>query len=162
MKRLENQLKMDEKKVTLELSASQYLDLVKLVYLGGMVTDEIIEEEEFSGFLELQQKVYAASVNGKGSLYIGYDKREDEYFLADDLEDKLMEILEQYDDSRFWENLIMRLTLRDLQRKYSEKELMEMPEDKGAKEMEVIHNYYISEFDSHDLENLKVVSLKKV
>jgi hypothetical protein len=161
MKGLAKLITMDDKKVTLQLTGSQYLNLVKMIFLGGLVTDEIAEDEEMGKFLEIQQLVYAASGAGKGNLYIGYDKSEDEYFLAEDLEEQLMEILEKYDDSRFWENLIMRLTLRDIQKKYSEKELLEMPEDKGASEMEVIHSYYISEFDDHDLDNLKVVSLKK-
>jgi hypothetical protein len=153
---------MDEKQITLQLTGSQYIELLKLVFLGGLVVEEILEDDDLEKFLEIQQLVYAASGSGKGSLYVGYDKSDDEYFLADDLEEKLLEILEKYDDSRFWENLIMRLTLRDLQKKYSEKELLEMPEDKGSHEMEVIHNYYISEFDINDLDNLKVVSMKKV
>jgi hypothetical protein len=28
--------------------------------------------------------------------------------------------------------------------------------------MEIIHNYYLNEFDDNDLDNLKVVSMKKV
>ena len=72
------------------------------------------------------------------------------------------DLLDDYDESRFWESLVMRLTLRDLQKKFSEKELAEIPEETGRQEMEVIHNYYISEFDDHDLDNLKIVSMKKL
>jgi hypothetical protein len=153
---------MEDKKITLELSGKQYNDLVKLVFLGSMVTEEVTEDESLAGFTALQQKVYAASGPGKENLYISYDSKEDEYFLAEDLENELMDLIEEYDESRFWETLVMRLTLRDLQKKFSEKELQEMPDEKGNKEMEIIHNYYINEFDDHDLDNLKVVKMKKV
>jgi len=153
---------MEDKKITLELTGKQYADLVKLVFLGSLVTEEISEDESLAGFTAIQQKVYAASGAGKGNLYIAYDNKEDEYFLAEDLEAELTDLIEEYDESRFWETLVMRLTLRDLQKKFSQKELQEMPDDKGNKEMEIIHNYYISEFDDHDIDNLTVVRMKKV
>jgi len=154
---------MENKKITLELSNRQYLDLLKMVFLGSVVAEEVIEDEEsLASMLASQQAFYAASGPGKGNMYVGYDRKEDEYFMAEDIEDDLMEVLNQYDEARFWESLVMRLTLRDLQKKYSEKELRDMPEEKGTREMENIHNYYINEFDDHDLDNLKVISMKKV
>jgi hypothetical protein len=153
---------MEKKLITLELTEKQYNDLVKLVFLGGMVTDEVSDDEALESFTTVQQKVFAASGPAKGNLYIAYDNKEDEYFLAEDLENELTDILDEYDESRFWESLVMRLALRDLQKKFSEKELKEMPDEKGSKEMEIIHNYYLNEFDDNDLDNLKVVSMKKV
>ncbi|MBK7174933.1 MAG: hypothetical protein IPH84_17290 [Bacteroidales bacterium] len=153
---------MEPKKVTLELTGKQYLDLVKLVFMGSVVAEEVVEDDQMAGYLESQQVLFAASGPKKGNTYIGYDAKDEEYYLADDVEEQLLELMNEYDESRFWENLVMRLTLRDLQKKFSEKELREMPEDKGTKEMEAIHEYYINEFDDHDLENLKVIALKKV
>lgn len=153
---------MENKKITLELSNQQYLDLLKMVFLGSVVAEEIMDEEALASMLTSQQVFYAASGPGKGNVYVGYDKKDDEYFIAEDIEDDMMELLNQYDEARFWESLVMRLTLRDLQKKYSEKELREMPEEKGTREMENIHSYYINEFDDHDLDNLKVISMKKV
>ena len=153
---------MEDKKITLELTEKQYKDLVKLVFLGSVVTEEVSNDDDLASFTVVQQKVYAASCPGKGNLYIAYDKHEDEYFLDDDLENELTDLLDEYDESRFWENLVMRLTIRDLQKKFSEKELKAMPEEKGSRELEVILNYYINEFDDHDIDNLKVIGLKKV
>ena len=153
---------MDNNKITLELTGNQYNDLVRLVFLGGLVSEEVSNDDILARINEVQQKVFAASAGRKGSSIIEYDKKEDEYFLSDDLEDELMELLDEYDESRFWESLIMRLTMRDLQKKFSAQDLKEMPEEKGSKEMEVIHNYYINEFDDNDIDNLKVVAMKKV
>ena len=153
---------MEDKKITLELTHNQYLDLVKLIFLGNSVAEEVVGDEMLTKFDNALQQVYAASLAGKGNMFITYNSKEEEYYLAEDVEDELMELLEEYYESRFWESLIMRLTLRDLQKKFSEKELQDMPEDKGNKEMEVIHNYYISEFDDNDIDNLKVVSMKKI
>lgn len=153
---------MEDKKITLELTGKQYKDLVKLMFLGNLVTEEISDDDALAGYTAIQQKVFAASGPAQGNLYIAYDNKEDEYFLADDLETELTDVLDEYDESRFWETLVMRLTLRDLQKKFSEKELKEMPDERGNKELEVIHDYYINEFDDNDLENLTVVRMKKV
>ncbi len=153
---------MEPKKVSLELTGKQYLDLVRLVFIGSLVAEEVADDEMMAKFIEAQQVLMAASGPGKGNSYIGYDPGDEEYFLAEDVEEPLLELLNEYDESRFWENLVMRLTLRDLQKKFSEKELDEMPDEKGAKEMEAIHSYYINEFDDNDLDNLKVISMKKV
>lgn len=153
---------MSENKITINLTEKQYLDLVKLVYLGNMVAEEVCEDKDLGDYADLQQFLYSHSGPGKGNLYIAHDKADNEYFLAEDLEEDLSDLLDDYDESRFWESLVMRLTLRDLQKKFSEKELAEIPEEAGRKEMEVIHNYYISEFDDHDLDNLKIVSMKKI
>ena len=153
---------MKNKMITLELTGKQYEDLVKIVFLGSMVTEEVSDDEALANYAALQQKVYAASGPAKGNLTIAYDNKEDEYFLAEDLENELTDILDEYDESRFWESLVMRLALRDLQKKFSEKELQDMPDEKGSKEMEIIHNYYLNEFDDNDIDNLRVVSMKKV
>jgi hypothetical protein len=153
---------MEPNKVSLELTGKQYLDLVRLVFMGSVVAEEVADDEMMAKYLEAQQVLLAASGPKKGNSYIGYDSRDDEYFLAEDIEEPLLELMNEYDESRFWENLVMRLTLRDLQKKFSEKELKEMPEEKGAKEMEAIHEYYINEFDDNDLDNLKVISMKKI
>lgn len=153
---------MESKKITLNLTEKQYLDLVKLITLGGMVVEEIVDDEPMARFLDVQQQFFAASGEKKGNLFIGYDKKENEYFVSDDIEEELLELVNEYDESRFWESLVMRLTLRDLQKKFSEKELREMTEEKGTREMEKLHEFYISEFDDNDIDNLKVVSMKRV
>jgi len=153
---------MEMKNVNLELTGKQYLDLIRLLSLGYMVAEEVSDESELSDFREVQQMILAAPAPGKGSIYAAYDSKEDEYFLADDVEDKLIDLIEEYDDLRFWEILTTRLTLRDFQNKYSDKELEKMSEEKGLYEMGKIHEYYTNEFDENDLDNLKVVTLKKV
>jgi len=153
---------MEEKKINIELSQSQYLNLVKLLYIGNMIASEVETEETTDQYDELEQHVLSASGLKKGNVNIGYDKEENEYFLAEDLENELNDQLDEYDETRFWENLVLRLTIRDLHLKYTEKQLDAMSEEKGKKEIEIINNFYISEFDENDLDNVKVVSMKKV
>lgn len=153
---------MEEKKISLELTQDQYLDLVKLMYLGNAVASEIMPEEATDRLEELEHHVMAASGPKKGNLHIGYDKKDDAYFLADDLEEELENQMDEYEENLFWEQLVLLLSLRDLRLKYTEKQLDAMSEDKLDKAIEEIQNFYINEFDENDLDNLKVVSLKKV
>jgi hypothetical protein len=52
--------------------------------------------------------------------------------------------------------------MRDMLLKYSEKEIEKLPEAQGAKEVEAIQKHYFDEFDANDVDNLKLINLKKV
>ena len=65
--------------------------------------------------------------------------------------------MDEYDDAQFWEALVSRLTMRDMQLKYTEKEIEKLSEEQGTKEVEAIQKRYFDEFDANDIDNLKLV-----
>ena len=62
---------MEEKKINIELSQSQYLNLVKLLYIGNMIASEVETEETTDQYDELEQHVLSASGLKKGNVNIG-------------------------------------------------------------------------------------------
>jgi hypothetical protein len=147
---------------TLKLTPEEYKSLVETFYLGKWIAEEEADDIQLSNLEQLEQKLLTCSGAKVGNEFVDYDKEEDYYFLSEELEDKLMEQIDNYDESQFWENLVSRLTMRDLHLKYSEKELEDMPEDKGMKTLEVIQKEYFDEFEENDVDNLKLVKLRKV
>jgi hypothetical protein len=153
---------MSEKEITLKLTQEQYRDLVEIFYLGKWIAEEEADDFQDSNLENLEQKVLACSGSKVGNDFVIYDKEEDYYAVSDEAEDKLMERIENYDEAQFWEILVGKLTMRDLHKKYDEKELEAMPEERGMKVLEEIQKQYFDEFEENDIDNLKLIKLKKV
>jgi hypothetical protein len=148
--------------VTLKLTQEQYQKLTEVFYLGKWIAEEETDDAQLSILENLEQQLLACSGEKVGNAFVDYDKEEDYYFLSEELEDKLMEQIDNYDESQFWENLVSRLTMRDLHLKFTENELESMPEAKGMKALEEIQKEYFDEFEENDVDNLKLVKLRKV
>lgn len=148
---------MSDKKITLEFTEDQYHDLLSLVFFGKWVAGAEEDEERSSNLENLEQHILASSGAKESNDLVEYDKEADYYNFAPAFEEKLLEQLDEYDDAQFWEALVSRLTMRDMQLKYSEKELEKLPEEQGVKEVEAIQKRYFAEFDANDIDNLKLV-----
>ena len=153
---------MSDKKITVEFTENQYRDLLSLVFFGKWVAETEEDEDRSSNLDNLEQLILASSGAQKSTDLVEYDKEADYYNFAPAFEEKLLEQLDEYDDAQFWEALVSRLTMRDMLLKYSEKEIEKLPEAQGAKEVEAIQKHYFDEFDANDVDNLKLINLKKV
>jgi hypothetical protein len=149
---------MSDKKITVEFTEGQYRDLLSLVYFGKWVADAEDNEEHTSNLENLEQLILSSSGAKKSTELVEYDKEADYYNFAPDFEEKLLEQLDEYDDAQFWESLVSRLTMRDMLLKYTEKEIEDLPEAQGTKEVEAIQKSYFDEFDANDVDNLKLVN----
>lgn len=149
--------------ITLKLTKEQYRQLVEVFYLGKWIADEEASDElQVSNLDNLEQQILACSGLKAGNEFVDYDKEEDYYTLSEEVEDRLLEQIDNYDESQFWENLVARLTMRDLRLKHSEKEIAAMSEEKGMKTLSEIQKHYFDEFEENDVDNLKLVKLRKV
>jgi hypothetical protein len=153
---------MPKGSVTLKLTPEQFQKLTEVFYLGKWIAEEEADDAQLSILENLEQQLLACSGEKVGNTFVDYDKEEDYYFLSEELEDKLMEQIDNYDESQFWDNLVSRLTLRDLHLKFTGHELEAMPEAKGMKALEEIQKEYFDEFEENDVDNLKLVKLRKV
>ena len=148
--------------INLKLTQEQYRELIEVFYLGKWIAEEDADDIQESNLENLEQKLLACSGAKTGNAFVDYDKEDSYYSLSEEVEDKLMEQIDNYDESQFWEILVSRLTMRDLHLKYTEKELETMPEEKGMKVLEEIQKEYFDEFEENDIENLKLVKFRKV
>jgi hypothetical protein len=136
----------------LELSKSQYRSLVKLAFLGNwMANSTKLHEEQDQEFNEITQLVYSLSKEIEPFDLVEYDKRYKEYFPTRKLEEELEDVIEEYDNDAFWQELSSRLARRDLLREIGPVSTLT---DKHREREFEIEEAYQTEFEKNGLKNL--------
>ncbi len=143
--------------MTLEFTPEQYRSLIKLAYVGSWMINGIKTEDERDAATEdIMQALYAHAKEAQCGDYASYDER-DKKFVATkklDQDPEVEKYREEYDNEIFWDELIEKLSLRDV---------LAMQEGKhwyGGDSEEVAHirsgiiKKYIEEFEKNGVHNL--------
>lgn len=142
----------------INLTKKDYETLLDVLYITDWITRAHEEETEgdISRYKEFEQKIFAlagefgfknkvAKNNVTGSYYLT-----NEHLNSSDV----IEIIENFENATFWEELLERLTRRDFIRRYGEKAILEMSiKERFEKEMEFLERYD-KEFSENGLENV--------
>ena len=142
----------------LNLTKKQYITLIKLLYLGEWManahrTDDRIEEfEEFDQYILSFGKDFG--LEGK----IIYDEKLKMFFLTPEFisEAGLDDYIDEYDEDTFWNELISRLSRRDLIDRYGEEAIKDMKLEELIDKEQVFIEEYEEEFKRHGINNLVV------
>lgn len=140
----------------IELNKEQLAALVKLVYLGNRMandwrTDEIIEEYDEIESLVLD----AAQKHGLGD-YVDIDEESQKAVPSGELEEKMAEAVDFYNDNSFWDQLIYRMADRDYVRKFGDEALDEIYTERGMERERPLIEKYEKEFNDNGLDRLEV------
>lgn len=140
----------------LKLTEDQYRKLVKLVFMGMWMTDSRGTEKDDPYFIEIEQLVYSASLKNGINDIIEYDKINDKYFPSEnfDAEDIIAQHIDAYDENCFWDELIDRLTKRDMIEKYGLEKIHNMNQAEIFQKEKEIIDYYEEFFAKNGLKNL--------
>lgn len=139
----------------LSLSDEQYQDLLTLLHLGEWMVNShretIIEQYD-----ELIQHVstYAAEFNAQE--LVEYDEEIEGFAPTLDFEEEYMEMVEEYDEVTFWDELITRLVERDLGEQFGEEELQHIDLDERLAAEFPLSSKYEAEFDQYGIDRLKL------
>ncbi|MBM3305602.1 MAG: hypothetical protein FJY79_06640 [Candidatus Aminicenantes bacterium] len=142
--------------MNIQLTKEQLETLVKLVYLGNRMandwrTDDILEEYD-----EVESLVLAsAQKHGLGDL-VEFEEDSGKALPSGELEEKMAEITDLYNDNTFWDQLIYRMADRDYVRKYGEDSLEELYTEQGIERERPLVERYEKEFNEHGLDRLEV------
>jgi len=139
------------KKVNFELSQDQYKELLKLVYVG----DWVIDEPENIVLNDLVQTIFAKAKDAGLDKIIDFDKNAGLYLPSLEFDEEVIDIIDDYEEECFWDQLIFRLADRDMQKKLGEKANKMSLEDK-MEHLDPLTKKYIKEFEEHGLDNVKV------
>lgn len=139
------------KKVNLELSQDQYKELLKLVYVG----DWIIDEPENIVLNDLVQAIFAKAGDAGLDKIIDFDKNAGLYLPSLEFDEEVIDIIDDYEEECFWDQLIFRLADRDMQKKLGEK-ANKMSMEEKMEHLDPLTEKYIKEFEEHGLDNVKV------
>jgi hypothetical protein len=134
-----------------------------ILYIADWIisSHESEEKDESLGYDQLAQKLLSyANDFGCGDC-VEKDHKEGRYYPTRLLEDEIFEakIIEKYDDLTFWDELVYRLTTRDLLRKFSPDELADMDRTKFFEETASIEESYEQEFADSGLSKLIISPL---
>jgi len=139
------------KKVNLELSADQYKELLKLVYVG----DWVIDEPENIVLNDLVQTIFSKANDAGLKKMVEFDKELELFLPSLEFDEEVIGIVDDYEEECFWDHLIYRLSDRDVDKKLGKKaEKMTMEEKMEL--IDPVTEKYIKEFEEHGLDNVKV------
>jgi len=100
----------------IELSKEQYHKLVKLIYAGEWLINSHREKDEvIKEFEDIEQYIYSFSGYKEfaaGDL-ITFDSDFQEYFPTRKFEELMHELIDDYDEDNFWEELIRRMATKE-------------------------------------------------
>ena len=142
--------------MNLELTKEQLEKLAKLVYLGNVManswrTDDVIEEYD-----EIESLVLAAAEKHGFGDYVEIEEEEKKALPSHELEEKMAELVDFYNDNTFWDQFIFRMADRDYVRKYGEEALEELTTEKGMEREKPILEKYEKEFNENGLDKIEI------
>ena len=143
--------------MNIELTKEQLESLVKLVYLGSWVANSWRTEEELpEDLVEVETIVLtAAARNGLGD-YVDIDEVEGTVFPSAELDEKMNETIDSYNDHTFWDEIIYRMAERDLIRLHGEDVLDELDTEGGRIKERPFLEKYEKEFYDNGLDRLEI------
>ncbi len=145
---------------TIRLHRRQFEDLLKLVYLGNFLVNNYRADRPVARFDDLESYLFALAKDYGLSHVLDMDAEtgvvypSQEFSQAEDLN----EYIDDFMDNCFWEELVQRLTERDMRRKYGQDVYETMEYEELKEKEEPIFRKYASEVETHGLENLEIVS----
>lgn len=147
-----------------ELTKQQYRDLLDLVYLGDWMVNAIRDPgQEVKKYTDLEQYVMSfAEEHGFGDL-VEYDDKFQQYFHTRAFEEsEVDEYRQEYDEENFWEDLVYRLSRRDLLRQCGEKKVARLLGSRELFDKEApLEDRYREEIGAHGLDRLEVAEHKR-
>ena len=141
--------------INMEFSEAQFKDLLKLVYLGNWVANGIkTPDEQIFGLIELHDQLLNEAYSQGLSEVVGYNEKEDECYPTEIFEDEMDDLIDEYEDLVFWQDLIIRMTHRDFIAEYGEDRFEKMPLEERDKMLNPIEKKYQDEFFANGVDNL--------
>ena len=148
--------------MNIDISEEEYRQLLDVLKMAEWVmhAHETEKDPGTEPYDKVIQKFYALARDmGQGHM-VEYDPKLKDYFLTMEFEDTSpsRDFIDEFTDETFWDELIHRLTERDVARTaggYDHLDTMSMTE-RFAHEGPVLARY-IQEFDDHGLERLEIV-----
>ncbi len=143
----------------IKLTKKQYECLAKLVYLGNwMVNAHRLPDEMIKEYDDMEGYIFSLAKGTGLDKYIEYDEELNMFFptVEFELESEIGEYIEDYSNSTFWEELIDRISERDLEREYGEKAVERMSPEERIKKLTPFYDKYASEFEKNGIEKIVI------
>ncbi len=144
----------------INITKKEYRLLIDLIYLGDwVITSHLIgsEHDRYKQYKEIRKKFLSYYKEMGASDIIEYSKDPEGYFELRDYDDEIhAKFIDPYDDEVFWEELVDRLSTRDLIRSIGETAYRLMDGMDRIKMLEEHRQKYVDEFADRGIDNLTI------
>lgn len=143
----------------LELTEEDYAKLIRMTYLASWMV-EAHQVDDQNDLKEVEQKIFSLAQGTKQKDLIEYDEKLKSYFPTVLLDDDpfISQVIEQYDEDCFWDELLDRLTKKEMLDTYGEKAISEMTLDERIEKENKFMAKYEKEFETNGLRNFRIDS----
>lgn len=143
--------------IQLEFSEAEYRKLVEAMYLADWVTNAHTVSDSITNPYSLDQKIYKkAQAAGCGDLVV-YAEKEKAFMPSRKLEEKGHDVLDEYDEETFWEELVNRLAVRDIEEERGPDALGKMSQEEQFRLVSQMEERYQTECERHGVDRLEIV-----
>jgi hypothetical protein len=141
----------------IELTPEQFKTLLKSAYLARWIAT-YRNAEDLEEYVALEDYLFSLAEECGLERFAEYNEEIDGYVPSYEFEEEtnIKEIINEYEDSIFWDQLISRLVYRDLLRTFGE-DIKNLDREEILKVQENIVRAYLQEFSKNGIENLEVV-----
>lgn len=147
----------------INLTKKQYLDLLKLVYMGNWMANAIRvgdkKDPKIDKFVEMEQYIFSFAKEYDFDNLVEFDEHFKRFFPTREFEDNtdIEELRENYDDEIFWDELHHALSRRDFLKNYTKKELDKMDYLEIIHKEEPFREKWAKEIDKHGIDRLEII-----
>lgn len=143
--------------IQMEFSEAEFRKLVEVMYLADWVTNAHTVPDSITNPYSLEQKIYKqAKGAGCGDL-VQYGEKEKVFFPSRKLEEKGHDVLDVYDEETFWEELVSRLALRDIEEERGAEALEKMSPEERMSAISEMEEKYQMECETNGISRLEIV-----
>lgn len=147
----------------LEFTKKEMEKLLELLTIADWVltSQDIEDDERKDDHINLLRRIYTEAHKSGMKKEIIYDEDLQEYYPDEEWEEEtqVRDFIEEFEDATFWEELIFRLTQRDIERETGGKTPKNLEEQMAL--FTKIQIKYEEEFEKHNLDNLELIKAKK-
>ncbi len=143
--------------VKITLSKKQCESLIKMAFIGSFIQNSTKGMDERNTEIEKCEQEIFRQLYDQGFRDV-FEPNQNPLFLNKENEALCMDIIDEYKDDIFWEDLADYLTDRDLSKNYTKEELDRLDEKSFYDLVFTISDQYFEEFENHGIENLVLSS----
>lgn len=143
----------------INFSKKEYETLLEILYIANWVIDafETEPKPDKQKYEDLEQKILSYAKDFGMDRLVVWDARVSEYFHSKEFDDgRPMELIEEFEDESFWNELTHRLAERDFIETHTEEEIEKMDVWDRIRKIDEFVEKYWDEFEENGLENLRI------
>lgn len=141
----------------ISLSRQQFETLLKVVYLGDWMVNAIrVPGSYVREFEELEQFLLSLAHGSGFHDIVEFDPTLSQFFMKDEVYEKLQPLIDEYDDEAFWDGLVDRLADRDFGETYGDA-AKRMDQNERFGKLSAFVDKYEAEIEKHGIDRLRIM-----